>query len=117
MLREIVDAAGLEREPTRGAVVRCILESIASGVAGVVDELSVITGTEMRRVCVVGGSSRVRLLNELIAFHTKLPVVVGSSEATALGNAVAQGLGIGYFAGLDEARGWLKATGTVLEPM
>lgn len=117
MLREVVEAAGLEREPTRGAVVRCILESIASGVARVVDELSVITGTEMRRVCVVGGSSRVRLLNELIAFHTKLPVVVGSSEATALGNAVAQGLGIGYFAGLDEARGWLKATGTVLEPM
>lgn len=114
MLSEIVDAAGFDREPTRAEVVRCILESIASRIADVVDELSAITGRDMDRVFVVGGSARVSLLNELIAQHTRLPVVVGSSEATALGNAVAQGVGLGYFARLDDARRWLEPTGVSL---
>lgn len=114
MLQEITETAEFGHEPTRAEIVRCILESIASSVAGVVDELSAITGTEMERVFVVGGSARVGLLNELIARYTALPVVVGSSEATALGNAVVQGLGIGHFDRLEEARQWLKATGAPL---
>lgn len=117
MLGEIVAAARFEGEPTRGAVVRCIFESIATGIAGVIDELSAITGTEMDRVCVVGGSAHVGLLNELIERHTGLPVVVGAPEATALGNAVAQGLGIGHFGTLEEARTWLEATGTARDAM
>ncbi len=114
MLNEITRAARFEREPSRGEVVRCILESIAHSVSRIVDELTSITGSEMRRVFVVGGGVRVGMLNELIANHTGLPVVIGSSEATALGNAVVQGLGIGHFGRLEEARQWLTATGQAI---
>jgi len=36
-------------------------------------------------------------------------VVRGSQEATALGNAIVQGLAIGAFERLDQARAWLGA--------
>lgn len=114
MLDEISDAAGFGREPTRGHVVRSILESIAAAVAGIVDELAAITKIPMKEIFVVGGSARVGLLNELIADRTGLPVVVGSAEATALGNAVVQGIGIGHFGDVGEARRWLETTGTSL---
>lgn len=114
MLGEIVDAAGFDGEPARGEVVRCILESIATSVGDIVEELSAITGTAMERVFIVGGSARVGLLNRLIAENTGLPVVIGASEATALGNAVVQGIGVGHFADLDEARNWLEGTGVPL---
>ncbi|CAN5730108.1 rhamnulokinase family protein [soil metagenome] len=114
MVEEIVAAAGFGRPPSRGEVVRCILESIVHGIVAVIDELSALTGTEMRRVFVAGGASRAGLFNQLIARETGLPVVVGSSEATALGNALAQGLGVGYFSRLEEGRQWLGTTGKAI---
>jgi hypothetical protein len=38
-------------------------------------------------------------------------VVRGSQEATALGNAIVQGLAIGHFTDTAQARGWLEPTG------
>ena len=57
----------------------------------------------------VGGGARVPLLHELLSRRTGLRVVKGSQEATALGNAIVQGIAMGVFAGLDEARDWLGA--------
>jgi rhamnulokinase len=114
MVREIIAAAGLAHNAPRAVIVRCILESIAASVAGVIAELSEITGETMERICVVGGGAQVQLLNQLIAQRSGLPITVGSSEATALGNAAAQGLGIGRFDDLIEARSWLAATGHTL---
>lgn len=114
MVDEIVDAARFESEPTRGEVVRCILESIALAVAEIVDELTTITGRPMKEIIVVGGGARLDLLNTLIAERTGLPVIVGSPEATALGNAVVQGIGVGHFNDVAEARRWLEITGRAL---
>jgi hypothetical protein len=38
---------------------------------------------------------------------TGLPVLRGDPEATALGNPVVQGIGLGHFGGRDEADRWL----------
>jgi glycerol kinase len=38
-----------------------------------------------------------------------LPVVRGSQEATALGNALVQGLAMGVFEDLEQAREWVGA--------
>ena len=46
---------------------RCILESIASATARVVDELVAVTGTPVDELLVVGGGARIRLMNELSA--------------------------------------------------
>ncbi|HEY6628378.1 MAG TPA: FGGY-family carbohydrate kinase, partial [Acidimicrobiia bacterium] len=76
-------------------------------IASVVGMLSELTGTAMSQLAIVGGGARVQLLQDLLAARTGLPVIKGSSEATALGNAVAQGIALGRFDDLVEARNWL----------
>jgi ABC-type Fe3+/spermidine/putrescine transport system ATPase subunit len=80
-----------------------------AGIGEVVDELRTITGEQPARIAVVGGGARVPLLHELLSERTGLGVVRGSQEATALGNAIVQGLAIGAFATIEEARDWLGA--------
>ncbi len=109
MEAEIRAAAGLPAGAPRGVVVRSILESIADGVARVVGELEALTGTEMSRLALVGGGARTGLLADLLAESTGLPVLVGDPEATALGNAVVQGIALGHFDGRDGADRWLAA--------
>ena len=107
MEAEIRAAAGLGTAASRAEVVRCILESIASATARVADELVAVTGTPIDELLVVGGAARIRLMNELYGRHAGVPVTVGSPEATALGNAVVQGLALGQFERLEDARRWL----------
>jgi rhamnulokinase len=107
MEAEIRAAAGLGTAASRAEVVRCILESIASATARVADELVAVTGTQVDELLVVGGAARIRLMNELYGRHAGVPVTVGSPEATALGNAVVQGLALGQFERLGDARRWL----------
>jgi rhamnulokinase len=107
MEAEIRAAAGLGAAASRAEVVRCILESIASAAARITDELVAVTGTPVDELLVVGGGARIRLMNELYGRHAGVPVTVGSPEATALGNAVVQGLALGRFERLEDARRWL----------
>lgn len=107
MEAEIRAAAGLGATEGRAVVVRCILESIAAATARVVDELGTITGHPIQKVMVVGGGVRIRFMNELLAHHCGMPVIVGSPEATAIGNAAVQGIALGRFSDLDDARRWV----------
>lgn len=109
MEAEVRAAAGLSAGVSRGMVVRVVLESIVAGIADVIEELSAVTGAPMSRVSVVGGGTRLDLLHELLARRTGLEVVTGSPEATALGNAVVQGLALGHFADAGQARDWVDA--------
>lgn len=61
-----------------------------------------------REVCVIGSGARNALLNRLIAEASGLPVHAGSVDATALGNASGQGIALGVFADLDDARPQLR---------
>ena len=109
MLREVQEAADLPPGTPRSVIARSVIESIVTGIGVVVEELNEITGDRPARIAVVGGGARVPLLHELLSRGTGLPVVRGSQEATALGNAIVQGLAIGAFDGLDQARDWLGA--------
>ena len=111
MEQEIREATGLSAGTPRGVIVRSVVDSIVDGIARVIDELVSITATPMTQVAVVGGGARVPLLHELLGKRTGLRVVRGSPEATALGNAVVQGIALGRFEGIDDARGWLEASG------
>jgi len=109
MLREVQEAADLPPGTPRSVIARSVIESIVTGIGVVVEELTVITGDRPAQIAVVGGGARVPLLHELLSRGTGLPVVRGSQEATALGNAIVQGLAIGAFERLDQARAWLGA--------
>jgi sugar (pentulose or hexulose) kinase len=56
----------------------------------------------------VGGGSRNRLLNQFTANATRLPVVAGPIEATALGNLAVQMVATGAVASLADARAIIR---------
>jgi rhamnulokinase len=103
MEAEVRAAAGLPSGAGRDVVVRCILDSLAAATAGVLGELGVA------EVCVIGGGAQNALLNQRIAEASGLPVHTGPVEATALGNAMVQGISLGAFVDLDDARAQLRA--------
>lgn len=89
VLKAIADTSELE-STDRGGITRCILESISFAVAGVIEQVSHVTGTPVTALDLLGGGAHIPLLVQLIERATDLPCTVGSAEATALGNARAQ---------------------------
>jgi rhamnulokinase len=80
-------AASGQREPmTPFETARAIFLGLAAAYADALRELAGITRRRFRSLLVIGGGSRNRLLNRLIAEHTGLEVIQGEAEATAVGN-------------------------------
>ncbi len=113
MEAEVRAAADLPASARRDAVVRCILGSLAEGAANVIGELSGFLGKSVSRVHILGGGSRNWLLNRLIREALGVPVTAGPAEATALGNALVQGIALGRFDSLDGAREALDSQGEI----
>jgi rhamnulokinase len=103
----VTKAAGLRDDAPRGVIVRCVLDSLAKTCARVVADLAELTREPVTRIHVVGGGARNALLNRLIEEACGVPVTTGSTEATALGNALVQGIALGRYASLEEARAGL----------
>ena len=78
-----------------GGYVRCIYESLALLYRKTLRELEELTGKTFETLHVVGGGGQARLLNQLTADATGLPVVVGPIEATAMGNLLIQAATLG----------------------
>ena len=49
-------------------------------------------------------------MRERIAAHAGVRIVTGATEATALGNALLQGIALDRFRTLDDARAWASAS-------
>jgi rhamnulokinase len=81
---------GQQAPADQGAVVRCILESLALAHRRVLRTAAELAGRDIAVVHLVGGGSRNDLLCQLTADATGLPVVAGPTEATALGNVLVQ---------------------------
>jgi len=104
MEAEVRAAGRLPASSGQEAVVRCVLDSLALAAAGVVGALASFLPGPVSEICVVGGGARNRLLNRLIEEAAGVPVRAGASEATALGNALVQGIALGRFETLAAAR-------------
>jgi rhamnulokinase len=98
MVAELRDASGLaDADPA--TLIRCTVESMATATAAVVDALPPVSG-----VRVFGGGSQSRLYLDALRRRTGRAVSVGPTEATALGNAVVQGLALGVYDSATAAR-------------
>ncbi len=94
-----------ERPPeTPAEFTRTILESLAERYRQVLASLETLAGRRFDVIHIVGGGSRNRLLNQLVADATGRSVIAGPSEATAIGNVLIQAIGAGELSGLEEAR-------------
>jgi sugar (pentulose or hexulose) kinase len=88
----------------KGAIVRCILESLALKYRYIFERLQHVLGRKLKRVHVIGGGSLNTLLNRFTAAAVGVPVVAGPAEATALGNFLAQLMALGEVGSLSQAR-------------
>jgi rhamnulokinase len=102
MLAEVTAALGIPIDAAPPLVVAAIVASQAAGTAGVLERLGEVTD-----VAVFGGGGRSALYRQALAERTGVPVVQGPVEATALGNALVQGIALGCYADLAHARAHL----------
>ncbi len=94
--------AGIRYDAAPGVVTRSIVESIAARTAEVVTQLAEVETFD--DIVLFGGAARMSLLRERLAAWTGRPVRTGAAEATAIGNALVQGIALGVFDSLDAAR-------------
>ncbi|MGH9273897.1 MAG: FGGY-family carbohydrate kinase, partial [Acidimicrobiales bacterium] len=99
MVSTITRHAGLPQDEAPGAVVRCIIDSLALGTAVVLDQLGGV-----RALQIFGGASHWDLLRSRIGELSGVAVRRGPVEATALGNALVQGIALGMYEDLTDAR-------------
>ncbi|PZU35523.1 MAG: rhamnulokinase, partial [Actinomyces sp.] len=102
MAARIDDAAhatGQPRPRSAGEYVRCINDSLALAYRRAVRQAAELSGREVRVVHMVGGGVNNRLLCQLAADATGLPVLAGPAEGTALGNMVVAARGAGLIEG------------------
>jgi rhamnulokinase len=94
-----------QKAPERPAeFIFCIFNSLALKYREVLRSLQKAAPFKIEKLHVIGGGSQNRLLNQMTANATGIPVVAGPSEATALGNVMMQAKGLGIVQSLDEIR-------------
>src|SRR5439155_5293497 len=94
------------------AFARCIMESLVLRYREVFHQTSELTGAIINSVHVLGGGARNVRLNQWLADALDVPVIAGPYEATALGNALMQLVGLGELHSLEEVRAIAQNTPT-----
>lgn len=88
----------------QGESVRCLIESLVTKTALVLDDLAAVTGSEPSSVALGGGGVRNGLFCQLLADATGRPVRAGPVEATAMGNVLTQAVTFGTLPDVETGR-------------
>lgn len=89
---------------TVGQLTAVIYNSLAKCYADCANEIEQFTGKKYAAINIIGGGSNADYLNRITAKTSGRTVLAGPSEATAIGNLMAQMLSVGTFKDLTEAR-------------
>jgi rhamnulokinase len=103
-IRSYIAETGQATAADDGAVVRCVLESLALKHAETVELLVSVTGRRIDELHVVGGGANNELLCRWTAEASGRPVLAGPVEATLLGNLLVQARALGELSSLAEGR-------------
>lgn len=103
-IREFCIKTGQKVPEGKGAVVRCILESLAFKYRMAVEGLDQIAGERLPVIHIVGGGARNTLLCSFTANATGRRVAAGPVEATSVGNIACQLIALGELKNIAEAR-------------
>ena len=87
-----------------GAIVRCILESLAMRYRMVLHWLRELTDAPIQTIHIVGGGTQNKLLCQMAADACNCRVVAGPVEATAIGNVMMQAVSGGDVHSIAQAR-------------
>ena len=95
---------------SEGAVVRCILESLALKYRWVLESLETLVGHPLDTIRIVGGGTQNQLLNQFTADACNRTVVTGPIEATALGNLMMQAIATRHLTDVTAGRKAIAAS-------
>jgi rhamnulokinase len=114
-IKSYCESTGQNAPRSPSELVRCIFESLALKYRTVLEELSKILPYPVRRIYIIGGGASDRLLCQLTADASGLPVYAGPTEAASIGNIMMQALTLGYIHSLEEMREVIRASFEVTE--
>jgi rhamnulokinase len=103
-LIELAAESGQALAADPGAIVRCVLESLAMKYRWSIERLESVTGQRISSIHVVGGGARNALLCQMTADASERTVLAGPVEATAIGNVMLQAIALGLVDSLEQAR-------------
>jgi rhamnulokinase len=107
-VREFLQRTGQETAQGTGSIFRALLEGLAWSYRGAINDLVTLSGRDLKRISMVGGGSRNKVLCQMVADATGLEVVAGPAEATAAGNVTAQALATGQLEDAADIRGLVR---------
>jgi len=108
-IRAFLTRTGQTAPADRGAILRCVYESLALKYRFVNAQIEAVTGTTTTVVHIVGGGSKNTLLNQFTADAVGVPVLAGPEEATAVGNLLVQAMGCGIIPDLAAGQPLIQA--------
>jgi rhamnulokinase len=88
----------------KGAIIRCILESLALEYRWVTEQIERLRKLDYPVIHIIGGGAKNKLLNQFIADATNKTIIAGPIEATALGNILVQMTAMGDIESITEGR-------------
>jgi sugar (pentulose or hexulose) kinase len=106
---------GQEPPADRGTMLRAVYESLALKYRMVAEQISAVSGKPNKVIHIVGGGSRNTFLNQMTANACGLPVVAGPEEATAVGNAMVQGIALEVIRKLPDAQAMIRSAFPIRE--
>jgi rhamnulokinase len=109
-IRAFCKRSGQPAPESKGAIVRCALESLALRYRWTLERVEEMLGRRLEPIHIIGGGTQNRLLNQLAADATGRRVVTGPIEATAIGNVLVQMLALGHIDSVEEGRRLVRAS-------
>jgi rhamnulokinase len=103
-IRAFCKRTGQPVPESKGAIVRCALESLALKYRWTLERLEEMLERRLEPIHIIGGGTQNRLLNQLAADATGRHVMTGPIEATAIGNVLVQMMALGHIGSLAEGR-------------
>lgn len=104
-IRTFLRLSGQRTSAGRGEIMRTLLESLAFSYRQALEELKILTQKKFKKLSVIGGGVRNRLLCQFTADATGLEVVAGPAEATVIGNLCIQALATGELQDTSDIQG------------
>jgi rhamnulokinase len=101
---EYCTATGQKTPQNDGAYVRCALEGLGFLYKETLEQLRDVQDQAINKIHVIGGGCQDKLLCQITADATGLPVFAGPCEGTAIGNLIVQAITLGHIKNLTEAR-------------
>lgn len=89
---------------TKGEIARCIYDSLVLKYKFTIKQIESVTGKQIEKLHIIGGGANNKIMSQLTADATGIPVFAGPTEATAIGNIMLQAKALGKVKSLNEIR-------------